>query len=97
MDVQFRSRRLERRYHQSGEAVRAWGEEAGRRYVQRINALRKAPAVVDLYGVRSLDFHPLRGDWAGQYALRLTGQMRLIVTIGDAEQVMVEEVVDYHG
>ncbi len=96
MDVQFRSRQLERRYRRSNEAVRAWGEEVGRRYVQRINVLLDATTVADLYAARALDFHPLRGERSGQYALRLTGQVRLVVTI-EVEQVMIEEVVDYHG
>ena len=44
-----------------------------------------------------MDFHPLTGGRRGQYALRLTGQVRMIVTIEDGRTVIVEEVVDYHG
>lgn len=62
-----------------------------------MRALLKAAAAVDLYAARALDFHPLRGDRAGQYALRITGQMRLIVTFDDTGRVVIEEVVDYHG
>ena len=46
---------------------------------------------------QALDFHPLRGDRRGQHALRLTGQMRLIVTVVDERTVRVEKVTDYHG
>ena len=56
-----------------------------------------ADSVQDLYALRWLDFHPLRGDRAGHHALRLTGQVRLIVTVHDGRTVTVEEVVDYHG
>ena len=44
----------------------------------------------------AVDLHPLTGDRDGQYAMRLTGQMRLILTIDGDRHVTVEEVVDYH-
>lgn len=98
MDVAFRTHRLERRYQHGADAIRAWGDEVGRRYVQRIGALTAASALSDLYAVRAFDLHPLRGDRAGQYAIRLTGQMRLIVTVEEEQRrVTVEEVVDYHA
>lgn len=98
MDVVFRSHRLERRYQRGDEAIRAWGDEVGRRYVQRVGAIIAANALADLYAVRAFDLHPLRGGRAGQYTIRLTGQMRLIVTADEsARRVTVEEVVDYHA
>ncbi|GMU41885.1 MAG: hypothetical protein AMXMBFR23_27510 [Chloroflexota bacterium] len=97
MDIEFRSRRLRVRYEESAEAIRAWGPEVGRRYVQRIDALHAADRVQDLYEIRALDFHRLTGDRDGQFALRLTGQMRLILTVEHDRLVIVEEVVDYHG
>ena len=51
--------------------------------------------VEDLYQLVPLRFHPLTGDRRGQYALRLTGQMRMIVAIEDERSLIVEEVVDY--
>lgn len=97
MDVAFRNHRLER-YERGAEAIRAWGDEVGRRYVQRIGAIMAASSLADLYAVRAFDLHPLRADRAGQFALRLTGQMRLIVTVDESTgQVIVEEVVDYHA
>ncbi len=95
MEVEFRSRRLRQRYEESAEAIRAWGPDVGRRYVLRINALRAAERMQDLFGLRALDLHPLTGD-GGQYAVRLTGRMRLILTTDGDRRVIVEEVVDYH-
>lgn len=98
MNVAFRSRRLERAYREHNEAVRLWGVVVGRRYVERVQALeRQAVSVSDLYASRALDFHPLTGNRTGQHALRLTGQMRLVVTVTGEQSVIVEEVVDYHG
>jgi plasmid maintenance system killer protein len=65
--------------------------------VARIRTLRGAPSVASLYQIRSFDFHPLTGDRAEQYAIRLTGQMRLVVTFDGNGRAMIEEVVDYHG
>ena len=69
----------------------------GQRYIDRVEMLETTERVQDLFGIRPLNFHALTGDRSGQYSLRLTGQMRLIVTIDDARRVIVEEVVDYHG
>ena len=96
MEIRFATRQLERRYALLTEAIRAWGPDVGRRYVARLNALRDASRLEDVYAMRQLDLHPLTGDRRGRHAIRLTGQMRLIVTIED-EAFIVEEVVDYHG
>jgi proteic killer suppression protein len=97
VNVAFRSRRLQRAFERRDEASRLWGPVTGRRYVERVGILMDAERVSDLHAVRPLDFHPLTGDRQGQHALRLTGQMRLVVTVEDERTVIVEEVTDYHG
>ena len=97
MEVRFRTRRLERCFERIGLAVREWGPDAGARYVERVRIIRRARSFDDLYGFRALALHPLHGDRHGQFALRLTGRMRLIVERGDDRgTVIVAEVVDYH-
>lgn len=95
MEVQFRSRRLQRCHESGTEAIREWGPIVGRQYVRRVNAMIAARDLTDLYGTRSLGVHPLTGERRGQLAMRLTGQMRLIFTVDD-KTLIVEEVVDYH-
>lgn len=97
MNVEFRSRRMRQRYERSDAAVRAWGSDVGRRYVQRVGALFAAESVQDLFEARAFDLHPLTGNRDGQHAMRLTGQMRLILIFVGDRYVTVEEVVDYHG
>ena len=98
MEVDFRTRRLERCFEDLSLAVREWGPEVGPRYVERIRAINRARGFEFLYGFRAWNLHPLRGDRRGQYALRLTGRMRLIIERGDdPDAVIVVEVVDYHG
>ena len=97
MEVDFRTRRLERCAQHVGLAVREWGPEVGRRYMERVQLLQEIPSVESLFSIRALGFHPLRGDRRGQFAVRLTGRMRVIVERGPVVgSVTVVEVVDYH-
>ncbi|MCY4616218.1 MAG: plasmid maintenance system killer [Chloroflexi bacterium] len=97
MQVRFHTRRLERCAGHLAAAVRAWGPEVGRRYIERVQLLQEAPGLEALYDISTLRLHPLRGDRRGQFAMRLTGRMRLIVESGLEEgSVTVVEVVDYH-
>ena len=96
MEIRFRNRRLQRAFEQRNRAVREWGPTTGQRYIERVRTLRRTERVEYLYKIRSLNLHPLTGDRRGQHALRLTGQLRMIVTIEDEQTIIVEEVVDYH-
>ena len=96
MEIRFRTRRLQRAFDQPNRAVREWGPVTGQRYIDRSETLETTERIEHLYEVRPLNFHALSGDRRGQHALRLTGQMRLIVTIENERTVIVEEVVDYH-
>ncbi len=96
MEIRFRNRRLQRAFEQRNRAVREWGPIVGERYVDVVQALRRTERVELLYAIRPLNFHPLTSDRRGQHSLRLTGRMRLIVTVDDERAVTVEEVVDYH-
>ena len=77
--------------------MRQWGAVVGTRYIDRVHVLEATERVEHLYALRSLAFHPLTGDRRGQHALRLTGQVRLILTVVDERTVIIEEVRDYHG
>lgn len=96
--VVFASNHLQRCFEESAEAARTWGTDVGRRYILRINALLSAEAFSDLYTVRSLRLHPLKGDRAGQYAIDITNRVRLVLTYQDDEQtIRVEEVSQHYG
>jgi toxin HigB-1 len=58
--------------------------------------MRYATTIEDAYALRHLDLHPLTGDRRGQFAIRLTGQVRVVMSI-QGDEVTVEEVIDYHG
>lgn len=98
MEVSFRTNRLENNYRESAGAVRDWGSPVGRKYVSRINQLRRVRDFREAYAVRSLNLHPLRGNRAGTFAISLNARWRLIVSRGDSERsVIIEEVSDHYG
>lgn len=76
--------------------MREWGPVTGQRYIDRVETLETAERVEHLYEIRSLNLHPLTGNRRGQHSLRLTGRMRMVVTIENERTIIVEEVVDYH-
>lgn len=99
MEVTFRTRRLEREYREYTKAVKAYGEEIARKYIERINIIKTVKDIEELINLPVLRCHPLKGNRAGQYAIKLTGFYRLIFTLkGDAlEIVHIEEVSKHYG
>lgn len=99
MQVNFRTKQLQRCYESHAAATRRWGATVARRYVQRINDLYAAETIEDLYRIPPLRFHPLKGDRQAQYALSLTDRIRLIVSVAGktTPTVWVEEVSKHYG
>ncbi|MBK7977563.1 MAG: type II toxin-antitoxin system RelE/ParE family toxin [Deltaproteobacteria bacterium] len=99
MLVRFATKRLEKCYREVAVARREWGERVARMYVQRINTLHAARDARDLFALRALDCHPLKGERKGQYAIRLGDRERLIVAFADTELtvVRIEEVSRHNG
>ena len=93
----FASNHLQRCFEQSAEAVRSWGPDVGRRYIQRIQTLQAAATLSDLREFQALRLHVLKGPRIGQHALTLTGRWRLILTYLPSEQaVRVDEVSNHY-
>ena len=98
MEVIFRTKQLQRSYEESSRAARQWGEAVGRKYITRIGELYAARNLQQVYGIRSMRLHPLKGSKRGELSIYLTGQWRLIVEKGDTEeQVVVKEVSNHYG
>ena len=97
MDIEFSSRRLADASISLSEASRLHGVPIGRKYIQRLAVLRATDKFTHLYGHRALRLHPLKGDRAGQYAITLTGNFRLIIGKVDEDKVLIIDVEDYHG
>lgn len=99
MVVRFATSRLERCYSGIRLAQREWGQKVGRTYIQRINTLWAARDGRDLFALKALDMHPLKGGRRGQFAMRLGDRERLIVAFEDDAWtiVRVEEVSKHYG
>ena len=98
MQIEFRIKKLEKQYVQQKLAVKAYGNEVARKYIQRINIIKQAKDFDELSGLPGLRCHPLKGDREGQYAIYLTGFYRLIFTlVGESlEIVQIEEVSKHY-
>jgi proteic killer suppression protein len=98
LQIEFRTKKLEKQYVQQKLAVKAYGNKVARKYIQRINIIKQANDFDELSGLPGLRCHPLKGDREGQYAIDLTGFYRLIFTlVGESlEIVQIEEVSKHY-
>jgi proteic killer suppression protein len=99
VEVTFRTRKLEREYREHARAVKAYGVDVARRYIQRINIIKQAHNIEELMALPVLRCHALKASRTGQYAAKLTGFYRLIFTLkGDASEIaQIEEVSKHYG
>ena len=97
MKLRYASRRLREASLSIDAATKAFGRQAGRKYIQRIGQIRASPRFHNLYDLRSLRFHPLAGSGKGQYAMNITGNFRLVLEQVTEEEVRITNVEDYHG
>lgn len=98
MIVNFRTRKLEKCFLQSNQAYREFGDQVGRKYIQRINIIKSINSFDELKRLPGLRCHALKGNRSGQYAVNLTGFYRLIFTVeGDTLNIaMIEEVSNHY-
>ena len=95
--VTFRTKRLEQCYVEHQVAVRDFGKDVARRYIERINIIKQTVSLEELARLRTLRYHPLKGDRAGYHAVKLTGFMRLIFSLeGDALAIVRIAEVSKH-
>ncbi|MFC1962562.1 type II toxin-antitoxin system RelE/ParE family toxin [Chloroflexota bacterium] len=97
MDIEFATNRLADAGVSLGEASRLFGVPIGWKYIQRLAVLRATDKFAQLFGQRALRLHPLKGNRAGQYAITLTGNYRLIMERIEEDIVRILDVEDYHG
>jgi proteic killer suppression protein len=99
LEVEFRTKKLEREYRQHQKAEKAYDRDVARRYIERINIIKQARDMEELISLPGLRCHSLKGRREGQYAVKLTGFYRLIFTLrGESlESVRIEEVSKHYG
>jgi toxin HigB-1 len=97
MEVHFRTRKLKKQYQNHQEAVKAFGKQVGKRYIQRIGIIKSTTDINELCTLPGLHCHPLKGERTGQWATKLTGFYRLIFTVeGKKLEIACIEEVSKH-
>ena len=99
MEVKFRTNKLKKNYEKTESAIKAWGKEVARKYIQRIDLIQSAQSMHELNRLPGLYYHPLKGRRKGQHAVSLTDFWRLIFTLHgeQLEIVQIEEVSKHYG
>ena len=97
MEVRFKTNKLQKQYENSKDAVKAYGLDVAKKYIQRVDILKSAKSFDDLSKIPQLKFHPLTGNRKGEFAISLTGFYRLIITNdGDTFDIAKIEEVSKH-
>lgn len=97
MKVVFRQKQLGKCYEDFEVAARKWGPEVGRKYIQRVKVLLATEKFGDLYRVKSLDLHPLKGTRKGRCAITVHDRWRMELTQLDEKAIRIEEVNKHYG
>lgn len=98
MRIAFRTKRLCQAYEEVDRAIRLWGLDVARKYIQRVEAIYAAQNFDVIKRIRAFEPHELKGQRAGEWALALTRRWRLIVIPSeDGETVTIKEVTKHYG
>ena len=97
MDVRFRTVELAKWFTESKAARKALGDQIAKAYVKQIQLLRAAQSTTDLPKIPQLHFKAMTkgSPLSGKYAVRLSGFMRLVLSI-EGQVITVEEVSKHY-
>lgn len=97
MEIKFRTRLLEKCYLKHEKAIKAFGDQVARKYIQRIDIIKQIKSFDELRRLPGLRCHPLTGNRQGQFAIDLTGFYRLIFKLeGERLEIVYIEEVSKH-
>ena len=96
MLVGFRTKKLRKWFEDSKTGQRALGQEVASRYIQRVTIIQYAKDLDELMRLPVIGCHPLTGNLAGLYGIKLTGFYRLIVSVEEGV-VTIEGVSKHYG
>lgn len=93
--MRIRHKALRRFWQSDGQDVRGLGIAVLPRLRLMLTVLSESSGPEGLRGNPGWFLHPLRGDLAGVWSLRVTGNRRLIFRFENEEAIDVD-LVDYH-
>jgi len=100
LQFRFHSRKLKRLYT-GMEGQERYSPAVVDGFFEVMGQIESARDRRDLHGMQNLRLEKLKGKRGkrGEYSMRLTGQMRLVLTFEEDEKgpsVCIREIVDYH-
>ena len=109
MYIFFKNKKIEKICNNPKQAKLAYGQKCCNKLNQRLSEISACENFEILSKLPNNGFHSLKGDRKGQYALKIEDPMRLIVVpiiddeknyetnFPDIKELIIIEIVDYHG
>ena len=112
VDIEFKTRRLQRIFSSNTELIKKYGERMARTIQTRLEVLKSAPILAQVPTMRPVRCHPLKGRRKGYFAVDLVHPYRLMfrpdntplplkpdggIDITRVTAIQITEVVDYHN
>lgn len=110
MEIDYRKNKLRKQCSDASEIKKAFGVNA-KRVSSRLDEIRSSPNLAVLIQIPAANCHPLTGNRAGEWAVDVSANFRLIFEIADdpvpkaadgsidtllVTKVFIIEIEDYH-
>lgn len=110
MNIQINNNKLAKKLEDASAIKKAFGEMA-KKVAARLDDIKASPNLAVLRQLPQADCHPLKGDRAGEWAVSISGNHRLIFEIdhdpvplkvdGSTDEALITDIVitgtgDYH-
>lgn len=110
MKYSFGNKKLEKQFSDATEMKKAFGVRA-KQVSNRIDEIRSSPNLAALMGMPAAECHPLSGKRREQWAVRISGNYRIIFELDETplpmktareidytrvENITIVEIIDYH-
>ena len=99
MTIRFATQQLEKWFVGEYQGKQPFSETVLKAYQKTIRKLDSADSLAILRQNKSLNFHPLKRELEGKYAVRVNMQYRVILSIddeGEIQVLLIEQLTDYH-
>ncbi len=104
MKINFRSKKLKKKFETRKELERSYGARQARKITQRMNELYAAESLHDIKNIPSSRLHQLSGNYKDYFAIDLVHPYRLIIRPEDGDiedyrtitNLEIIKVDDYH-
>lgn len=112
MEIDYKSNSLKKKCNESARANREWGPDLAKKVRLRLSQLKLAENLLEFSELPATGFHQLRHNRKDHFAVKLTGNYRLIfrplenpiprlpdggIDLEKIAGTLIVEVVDYHG